>query len=436
MSSLSAEMTTAEMVDPPKPGRRPRRWFGFVGAGCLVAVGYTDPGNWATAIAGGARYGYTLLSVVLLSSVMALFLQWIAARVGLVSGQDLAQLCRARYGRRTSLALWLLCEVAIVATDLAEIIGSAVALQLLFGVSLPVGVLLASALAFAMLAIQLVGQRSLESVVAAMILFAGGCFIAQLAMANPDWHAASQGLVPRSEIIANAGLLWIACGILGATVMPHNLYLHSNLLRTRGQAMASRTVEHMKQALRATHWDTTLSLAFAFCLNASLLILAAAVFHHHGHADVESLGDAHRLLSPLLGNHWAGLLFAGALLACGLSSTITATLAGQAVMEGFLNLRIKPWQRALLTRSLAIVPAMAVAILGGDGETTSMLVLSQVILSLQLPFAVIPLVRFASSARLMGQWRLSGPLQWLAWLIAGMIVTLNMVLLWQVFSGT
>ncbi|VVE88090.1 Nramp family divalent metal transporter [Pandoraea bronchicola] len=411
--------------------RRARRWMGFAGAGTLIAVGYMDPGNWATAIAGGARYGYTLLCVVLLSSVMALLLQWLAARVGLVTGRDLAQLSRSQYSRRTSLALWVLCEIAIIACDLAEIVGSALALQLLFGLPLPVGVLFAGALAFALLGLQGFGQRRLEGAVAALILLTAGCFAAQLALANPDWGAAAAGLRPRSEIVAQAGMLWLATGILGATVMPHNLYLHSALLRMRGEAMPERTPATLRHALRATHWDTALSLGFAFLINAALLILAACVFHASGNTSVESLGDAHKLL----GNQWAGVMFAVALLACGLNSTVTATLAGQVTMEGFLNLRMKPWQRALITRTLALIPALLIVGHGGEAQTTNLLIVSQVVLSLQLPFAVIPLVRFAGDAKLMGEWRARGALLAVAWLIAGAIVALNGILLWQTLTG-
>lgn len=439
MQSRDYPLAGPEWVPPPdhqnRTPRRAQRWMGFAGAGTLIAVGYMDPGNWATAIAGGARYGYTLLSVVLLSSVMALLLQWLAARVGLVTGRDLAQLSRSQYSRRTSLALWGLCEIAIIACDLAEIIGSAVALQLLFGLSLPAGVVLAGALAFAMLGLQGFGQHRLEGAVAALILLTAGCFAAQLALANPDWGAAAAGLRPRGEIVAQAGMLWLATGILGATVMPHNLYLHSALLRMRGEAMPERTPAAMDRALRTTQWDTTLSLGFAFLINAALLILAASVFHATGNTSVESLGDAHKLLAPLLGNQWAGVMFAVALLACGLNSTVTATLAGQVAMEGFLNLRMKPWQRALITRSLALIPALLIVSQGGEAQTTNLLIFSQVVLSLQLPFAVIPLVRFAGDAKLMGQWRVRGVLLATAWLIAGAIVTLNGVLLWQTVTG-
>ncbi|MDR3398331.1 MAG: Nramp family divalent metal transporter [Pandoraea sp.] len=439
MQSRDYPLAGSEWVPPSDPKdntpRRSQRWMGFAGAGTLIAVGYMDPGNWATAIAGGARYGYTLLCVVLLSSVMALLLQWLAARVGLVTGRDLAQLSRSQYSRRTSLALWVLCEIAIIACDLAEIIGSAVALQLLFGFSLPVGVLLAGVLAFAMLGLQGFGQHRLEGAVAALILLTAGCFAAQLALANPDWGAAAAGLRPRSEIVAQAGMLWLATGILGATVMPHNLYLHSALLRMRGEAMPERTPDTLRRALRTTHWDTTLSLGFAFLINAALLILAASVFHASGNTSVESLGDAHKLLAPLLGNQWAGVMFAVALLACGLNSTVTATLAGQVTMEGFLNLRMKPWHRALITRSLALIPALLIVGHGGEAQTTNLLILSQVVLSLQLPFAVIPLVRFAGDAKLMGEWRVRGALLAVAWLIAGAIVALNGILLWQTLTG-
>lgn len=439
MQSRDYPLLNPEWGPPPDPRnrtpRRPQRWMGFAGAGTLIAVGYMDPGNWATAIAGGARYGYTLLSVVLLSSVMALLLQWLAARVGLVTGRDLAQLSRSQYSRRTSLALWGLCETAIIACDLAEIVGSAVALQLLFGVSLPIGVVVAGALAFAMLGLQGFGQHRLEGAVAALILLTAGCFVAQLSLAHPDWRAAAHGLRPRAEIVAQAGMLWLATGILGATIMPHNLYLHSALLRMRGEALPERTRPALARALRTTHWDTTLSLGFAFLVNAALLILAAAAFHASGNTSVESLGDAHKLLAPLLGNQWAGAMFAVALLACGLNSTVTATLAGQVTMEGFLNLRMKPWQRALITRALALVPALLIVGHGGEARTTALLVFSQVVLSLQLPFAVIPLVRFAGDATLMGEWRVRGALSIAAWGIASAIVVLNGLLLWQTLTG-
>lgn len=433
MQSRDYPLTRPEWA--PEPPRRPQRWLGFAGAGTLIAVGYMDPGNWATAIAGGARYGYTLLSVVLLSSVMALLLQWLSARVGLVTGRDLAQLSRSQYSRRTSLLLWVLCEIAIIACDLAEIIGSAVALQLLFGLSLPVGVLLAGVLACALLGLQGFGQRRLEGAVAGLILLTAGCFAAQLALANPDWGAALSGMRPRTEIVAQAGMLWLATGILGATVMPHNLYLHSALLRERGQAMPERTEAAMRTALKATQWDTTLSLGFAFLINAALLILAASVFHASGNVGVESLGDAHKLLAPLLGNQWAGVMFAVALLSCGLNSTVTATLAGQVTMEGFLNLRMKAWQRALISRGLALVPALLLVSGSGEAQTTNLLVFSQVVLSLQLPFAVVPLVRFASDETLMGQWRVRGLMRVVAWGIAAAIVTLNGILLWQTMTG-
>jgi manganese transport protein len=427
---------TLDTAVQPRPAQ-PRSQVAVLGAGALVAVGYMDPGNWATAISGGAKYGYTLLSVIALSSVVAMLLQWIAARVGVVTGRDLAQLSRERFSRRTTMALWIASEIAIVACDVAEIVGSAVALQLLLGVNLWVGVLIAALATVAMLAVQREGQRTLEGTVAALILLVALCFVAQLAMAQPEWREVIGGFRPSTELVRNAGMVWLAAGIVGATVMPHNLYLHSSLVRKhspqRGNA-ASRRLE-MVATLRGVGFDTFGSLGFAFLINASLLIVAAAVFHANGLTEVTDLADAHRLLAPLLHSDLASLLFAVALLACGVNSTVTGTLAGQAVMEGFLNLRMTRVRRALLTRGLAIVPALAAVGVFGEHGSAELLVASQVVLSLSLPLAVVPLVMFGANRELMGEWRLRGVPLAAAWVATAAIVTLNIVLLWQSAAG-
>ncbi|WP_413191789.1 Nramp family divalent metal transporter [Pararobbsia alpina] len=414
---------------PTAPVVRPvRTWFSFVGAGALIAVGYMDPGNWATSLAGGAQFGYKLLGVVAAASIMAMLLQWLSSRIGVVTGRDLAQLSREHYSPRTAKVLWLASEVAIIATDVAEVVGSAVALQLLLGVSLTVGVLLAAVGSFVMLLLPRRGATSLESLVTAMILFVALCFVVQLALARPDWHAALAGFAPSPKLVTDAGMLWLATGIIGATVMPHNLYLHSALVKEHG---GTRRSYEVRAALRGVNADTFGSLGFAFIINAALLILAAAVFHASGHTTVTDLADAQRLIEPLLGHHWAGLLFAAALLACGLNSTVTGTLAGQVVMEGFLNIKVKAWQRTIMTRVVAIGPALGAVALFGEHGSNQMLVASQVVLSLQLPLAVIPLVRFAADRGLMGKWRVGGLALFAAWACTAIILIMNGALLWQ-----
>ncbi|MEZ0602125.1 Nramp family divalent metal transporter [Paraburkholderia sp. IW21] len=411
---------------------RPAHWFSFVGAGALIAVGYIDPGNWATALGAGAGYGYRLLGMVLLASLMAMLLQWLSSRLGVVTGRDLAQICRERSSRRVTLFLWLTSEVAIIACDVAEVVGSAVALQLLLGVSLKVGVLMSAVCTFALLALQQKGGRKLEAVIAALIGFVGLCFVVELALARPDWHAALAGTAPSLDLLRNAGMVWLAAGIVGATVMPHNLYLHSSLVKHHAPDGSD---EQIKAALQVVNLDTFGSLSFAFVINAALLIVAAAVFYASGHRGVTDLADAHRLIAPLVGTHWAGILFAAALLACGLSATVTGTLAGQAVMEGFLRLRLPRWKRALFTRALAIGPALLAVALFGQHGSNQLLVASQVVLSLQLPLAVVPLIRYTSDAGLMRDWRVRGVPLVLAWLSAAFIVVLNGALLWQLAFG-
>jgi len=409
-----------------------RRWFSFFGAGALVAVGYMDPGNWATALSGGAKYGYQLLSVVLAASLMGLLLQWMASKVGVVTGRDLAQLCRARYSRRSTIFLWITCEIAIIACDVAEVVGSAVALQLLLGVSLTVGVLMSAIGTLTMLGLQSHGQRPLQFVITALIFFVGVCFVFELALANPSWHSAFAGLAPPSGLVRDSGMVWLVAGILGATVMPHNLYLHSALVKEHAIDGDEQSIAN---AMRGVNIDTFASLGFAFVVNASLMIVAAAVFHASGHYEVSDLADAYRLIAPLVGSRWAGILFAAALLACGLNATVAGTLAGQAVMEGFLQLKIARWSRALLTRTLAMGPALLAVGAFGEHGSNQLLIASQVVLSLQLPLAVVPLVRIASDAGLMGSFRVKRIPLALAWLCAGMIVALTAVLLWQPVTG-
>lgn len=421
------------MAPPPQSSALPpalphrRTQFSFLGAGALVAVGYMDPGNWATAIAGGAKYGYSLLSVIALASLIAVLLQWIAARVGVVTGRDLAQLCRERFPRRVTLMLWVASEVAIIACDVAEVVGSAVALQLLFHVDLWLGVLISAIVTLAMLAVQRCGERKLEAMIAGLILMVGFCFVAQLAMAQPNWPDVLGGMAPSKALIQDAGMLWLAAGIVGATVMPHNLYLHSSLVRRYSPTVTDRDTRQstLVQTLRGMNVDTFGSLGFAFLINAALLILAAAVFHANGLTDVSDLADAHRLLAPLLHSDLASLLFAVALLACGLNSTVTGTLAGQAVMEGFLDLKISRMQRALLTRSVAIGPALVAVWAYGEHGSANLLVASQVVLSLTLPLAVIPLIMFGANKQLMGTWRVRGIALLLAVLSALFILVLN-----------
>ncbi|MHB9838768.1 Nramp family divalent metal transporter [Paraburkholderia terrae] len=413
---------------PPRPGT----WLPFVGSGALVAIGYMDPGNWATALAGGASYGYTLLSVVILSSLMAMLLQWVSSRLGVVTGRDLAQLCRERTGRRMTLLLWVASEIAIIACDVAEVVGSAVALQLLFGVSLTVGVLMSAVGTFAMLALQRHGQRTLETVVVALILFVGLCFVIELVLARPDWRAALTGAAPSAELLRNAGMVWLAAGILGATVMPHNLYLHSALVKTHAHSSSDADIA---DALRGVNFGTFSALSLAFVINAALLVVSAAVFYASGHRTVTDLADAHRLIAPIVGSHWAAILFAAALLACGLSATVTGTLAGQAVMEGFLQIRLPRWQRALLTRALAIGPALVAVGLFGPHGSAQLLVASQVVLSLQLPLAVVPLIRFGSDRQLMHGWRVRGVPLVLAWVCVAGIIALNGALIWETATG-
>lgn len=405
-----------------------RKLLAFTGPGLMVAVGYMDPGNWATDLAGGAQFGYMLLSVILISNFMAILLQHLSLKLGIATGRDLAQACRDHYSKPVNLCLWAICEVAIAACDLAEIIGSAIALHLLFGIPLIWGVLLTACDVMVILFLQHKGFRYLEAIVASLIVTIGGCFAYELAVAQPEFSAILTGLIPHSQIVFNPDALYIAIGILGATVMPHNLYLHSSIVQTRAfnRDSAGRTM-----AVRFATIDSTLSLLCAFFINAAILILSAAAFHGTEHANVADINDAFKLLSPVLGAPLASTIFALALLASGQNSTITGTMAGQIVMEGFLNIRLRPWVRRLLTRLVAIVPAVIVALLYGERGVGQLLVFSQVILSLQLAFAVVPLVQFTSERQKMGEFVNPTWLKVLAWAVTMTIVILNGYLLFE-----
>jgi manganese transport protein len=397
-----------------------------LGPAYLVAVGYMDPGNWATDLAAGSTYGYSLLWVVALSSLMAVLLQSLCCRLGIATGLDLAQACRRHLPRGWVIPLWLLAEVAIVACDLAELVGTALALQLLFGLPLPVGVLVTAFDTLVLLGLQRFGIRRLEALVISLVALVGACFAVEMLLLRPDAASVLGGLVPRMDSLRNSSQLYLAAGILGATVMPHNLYLHSSLVQTRRWSTGP---EMRQRALRFATLDTVIALALAFLVNASILVLAAGSFYGLPGAPVTDLSEAHRLLSPLLGTTAAGLLFGIALLAAGQSSTLTAPLAGQIVMEGFLEIRLPQWKRRLLTRSLALVPALLTVLLLGDRATGQLLILSQVVLSLQLPFAVLPLVWFCSRRKLMGDLRAPNWLLLLAWITAAAILVINSALL-------
>ena len=408
-----------------------RKMLAFAGPGFLVAVGYMDPGNWATDLAGGAQFGYTLLSVILLSNLMAILLQHISVKLGVVTGRDLAQACRDHYSKPVVWFLWVLCEVAISACDLAEVVGSAIALQLLFGIPLVWGCVITSLDVMAVLYLQNKGFRYVEALVIILILTIGTCFAAQLFFAKPSLTGVMLGFVPSAEILTNHRMLYISIGILGATVMPHNLYLHSSIVQTR---MFERTPGGRREAIKFATIDSSAALMFALFINGGILVLAAAAFHWSGHRDVAQIQDAYQLLSPALGVGAASTLFAVALLASGQNSTLTGTLAGQIVMEGFLNLRIRPWMRRLITRLIAIVPAVCVIGYFGESKTTALLVASQVVLSMQLGFAVWPLMRFTGEKAKMGEF--VNPL-WIAvlgWATAAVIITLNMKLLFDILA--
>jgi manganese transport protein len=409
-----------------------RKLLAFAGPGLLVSVGYMDPGNWATDLAGGARFGYALLSVILISNLLAILLQHLSLKLGIATGRDLAQACRDHYRRPVVIMLWLLCELAIMACDLAEVVGSAIALNLLFHLPLVAGVLITAFDVLLVLFLQHRGFRWVEIIVCTMVSTVGLCFLYEMIVSHPNFGDAARGLIPTAQIIANPSMLYIAVGILGATVMPHNLYLHSSIVQTRAYR---RDEEGKVEAVRYATLDSTVALLGAFFINAAILVLSAAAFHGGPHADVADISDAYKLLPQALGAAAASTVFAIALLASGQSSTLTGTLAGQIVMEGFLDLRLRPWVRRLITRLLAVVPAAIVAGVSGERGVGELLILSQVVLSLQLSFAVFPLVMFTSDKLKMG--RLVNPplLAGAAYLVALVIAGLNAWLLIDTFRG-
>jgi manganese transport protein len=409
-----------------------RKLTAFLGPGYLVAVGYMDPGNWATSLAGGSKFGYALLTVALISNIMAILLQALCARLGIGAGRDLAQACRDAFPRWASWPLWVVSEIAICATDLAEVIGTAIGLNLLFGIPLELGVLITALDVFLILWMQNLGFRWIEAFIVTLLGVIAVCFTIQIAMANPDWRAVVVGFAPTVEIVRNPDMLYLAIGIIGATVMPHNLFLHSGVVQTR---RFGESVEDKREAIKLATIDSTVALMFALLINAAILILAAATFNKIGQTEVSELGEVHKLIAPLLGSAWAPTLFGIALLCCGLNSTVTATLAGQIVMEGFLDIRLPPWARRLTTRAIAIVPAAAVTIWFGESGTAKLLILSQVILGLALPFAIVPLVMFTASRAKMGE--LVAP-RWLTWataVIAAILIVLNIKLLYDLIPG-
>ena len=410
-----------------------RRLMGFVGPGFLISVGYMDPGNWATDIAGGSQFGYTLLFVIMLSNLMAILLQSLSLKLGVATERDLAQLCRESYGPRTSFALWVMAEIAIAACDLAEVIGSAIALELLFHIPLFYGVLITGFDVLLILLLQRWGFRYVEALVIALIGTIIGLFGVQMFLSRPEyWLALHDLVIPSPSIVTNPAMLYIGIGILGATVMPHNLYLHSSIVQSRRY---ERTPAGKREAIHMANIDSALALMIALFVNAAILIVAAAVFHRSWHFEVAAIQDAYKMLSPLLGAGAASTLFAIALLASGQNSSITGTLAGQVVMEGFIHIRLSPWLRRMITRSLAIIPTIIVVAFMGERGTEKLLILSQVILSFQLSFAVVPLVLFTGDRKRMGEFVNARWLQALAWTTAVVIAGLNVWLLVETALG-
>lgn len=407
-----------------------RKLLAYGGPGYLVSVGYIDPGNWATDIAGGAKFGYTLLSVIFLSNLMAILLQSLCVRLGVATGKDLAQACRDYFSPRVTFVLWLLCEIAIAACDLAELLGSAIALQLLFNIPLVWGVCITASDVLILLMLQGKGFRYVEALIITLVTMVGVCFLLEIIFSQPNFTEVLQGYLPNSEIIRNREMLYIAISILGATVMPHNLYLHSSIIQTRNWETTS---QKRWEAIKFGTIDSTLALSFALFVNSAILILAASVFHFSGHQEVAEIQDAYQLLSPLLGVAGASAIFGLALLASGQSSTLTATLTGQIVMEGFLQFRVPSWLRRLITRLIAIIPALIAIIFFGERSTGNLLILTQVILSLQLSFAVIPLILFTNNHRLMGEFVNPSWLKIVSGAVATIILGLNIWLLLQTF---
>ena len=419
-------------VSVPQSAGFVRKAFAFIGPGFLVSVGYMDPGNWATSIAGGSKYGYALLWIILISNFMAMILQALAGRLAVATGRDLAQACRDAYGRPTAFVLWLFAEIAIIATDIAEVVGTAIGINILFDIPLEIGVVITALDVFVVLFLQRFGFRKVEIFVFTLLALIFGCFIFQMLLAKPSWIGVAGGFVPSTDLIHNPNMLYLALGIIGATIMPHNLYLHSGIVQTRH---LGNTIEEKRSVLRYITFDSNLALMLAFFVNAAILILAAATFNKAGQTGVAEIGDAYHMLAPLLGSVLAPKLFGVALVACGLNSAVTATLAGQIVMEGFINFRLAPWARRLVTRSIAIVPAIFAAVYYGASGTGVLLIFSQVVLSFQLPFAVVPLILFTASRGKMGA--LISP-RWLtvaASITAAVVIVLNVKLIWDVFAS-
>jgi manganese transport protein len=409
-----------------------KKLLAFLGPGYLVAVGYMDPGNWATSLAGGSKFGYSLLTIALLSNMMAILLQALCARLGIGAGRDLAQACRDAFPRAVSWPLWVLTEIAICATDLAEVIGTAIGLNLLFGIPLEIGVIITALDVFLILWMQNLGFRWVEAFVVTLLGVIALCFAIQIAMADPDWGAVIRGFAPTTEIVRNPDMLYLAIGIIGATVMPHNLYLHSGVVQTR---RFGESVPEKREAIKLATIDSTIALMFALIINAAILVLAAATFNKTGQTDVSELGEVHKLIAPLLGSGMAPTLFAIALLCCGMNSTVTATLAGQIVMEGFIDIRLPPWARRLVTRAIAIVPAAIVTIWYGEAGTAKLLILSQVVLGLALPFSIVPLVMFTADRRKMGELVAARWVTALAALTGAILIVLNVKLLIDLLTG-
>ncbi|MEA2936783.1 MAG: manganese transport protein [Alphaproteobacteria bacterium] len=409
-----------------------KKLVAFLGPGYLVAVGYMDPGNWATSLAGGSKFGYALLSIALISNMMAILLQALCARLGIGAGRDLAQACRDAFPRAVSWPLWVLTEIAICATDLAEVIGTAIGLNLLFGIPLEIGVVITALDVFLILWMQNMGFRWIEVFIVTLLGVITICFAVQIAMADPDWGAVIRGFAPTTEIVTNPDMLYLAIGIIGATVMPHNLYLHSGVVQTR---RFGDTIEDKREAIKLATLDSTIALMFALLINASILILAAATFNKAGKTDVAELDQAHAFLAPLLGSAIAPTLFGIALLCCGMNSTVTATLSGQIVMEGFIDIRLPPWARRLVTRAIAIVPAAIVTIWYGEAGTAKLLILSQVVLGLALPFSIVPLVMFTADRRKMGELVAARWVSALAVLTAAVLIILNIKLIYDQVAG-
>lgn len=418
----------------PVPAHWPwwRKMLAFAGPGYLVAVGYMDPGNWATDLAGGSKFGYQLLCVIFLSNLMAILLQSLAGKLGIVTGRDLAQACRDHYSKKVSFVLWLLCELAICACDLAEVIGSAIALKLLFGLPLLFGVLLTALDVFVIIYLQKINFRYLEGFVLLLITFIAACFAYEIVLSNPDIEAILKGFIPQTQILTDAEMLYISIGIIGATVMPHNLYLHSSIVQTRKY---EPSLNGKAEAIKFVALDSTVALMLALLINCAILIMSAGVFHVNRYTNIAEIQDAYQLLTPILHAPIASTLFALALLAAGQNSTLTGTLAGQIVMEGFLDIRLRPWLRRLLTRSLAIIPAVLCVALYGENAVSKLLIFSQVILSFQLGFAVIPLILFTSDRQKMGRFANSLKIKSLAWAAACLIVLLNAKYIYDFFTS-